>query len=97
MLPLQGWLVDFWGGIDPECWNGCESKIFISENARIFTNEVSSCVRHQIAMELGRRKRISPIKEPMDSGILGIYWSESVCANSDLTFLGSEVRVLDTR
>ena len=28
-------------------------------------------------MEFGRRKRVSPIKEPMDSGILGIHQSKS--------------------
>ena len=28
-------------------------------------------------MEFGRRKRVSPIKEPVDSGILGIHQSKS--------------------
>jgi len=31
MPPSAGWLVDLWACIDPERWDGCESRIFIVE------------------------------------------------------------------
>ena len=31
MPPVGCWLVDLWGGVDPECWDSLKFRIFIGQ------------------------------------------------------------------
>jgi len=41
MPPMTSWLVDLWGSIDPEGWDGHKSRIFIIEQLIVYSHEVS--------------------------------------------------------
>ena len=72
MPPMTGWLVDLWGRIDPEGWDGCKSRIFIVEQQIVYSHEVSLGVWHRVSVKLSRGEIIRPVKSPMDYGVLWI-------------------------